>query len=299
MGRIWLLNGGLWAVNVLLAGWTFLFAWQNLLAPEKVDTLKGLPIPGNLNWDPPVRPPSTSDEMLLDLFNPVRAGMIGALPPEPSPLNAILTGVFVSEKTPGSGIAFIRHAGRNINLVAYVNETIVLNGKPYGDFLRWKLVLVKRLEAVFSNGIQTTTLKLKDRTADPNTTWKEKSYRSSNFKSRLIVSTDTRQIWGLDRAEIEWAIQNQAALIDSTVRISIHPRGGIKLDNVTPGSMAASRGLRAGDIIKTINGVGINGLRDLQRLADHPSVRGSGRMRITVERAGRPMLLEYRPLPGR
>jgi len=85
--------------------------------------------------------------------------------------------------------------------------------------------------------------------------------------------------------------------MDSDFQVSPNAGGGVRLENVTPGTIAAARGLMAGDVVRDVNGQPLNSIQDLRTMLNNPGFRQQTGMRITVERGGRPVVLEYRPLP--
>jgi S1-C subfamily serine protease len=122
-------------------------------------------------------------------------------------------------------------------------------------------------------------------------------YQSTSFKSQLLSQTDSRHVWGLDPDEIEWALQNQDAIMDQAFQVSPTAAGGIRIDSIQAGSIGAARGLVGGDIIKDVNGQPLNSVADVKTLLTSPAMRAQTGLRINVERAGKPLIVEYRPLP--
>ena len=123
------------------------------------------------------------------------------------------------------------------------------------------------------------------------------AYQSASFKSRQLHSDPNRIVWGLDPDEIDWAMQNQDTIMDDAFRVSPSANGGIKIDSVQSGSIGAARGLVAGDIVKEVNGQPLRSVEDVKSLMTNPTMRAQTGMRITVERAGKPVSIEFQPLP--
>jgi S1-C subfamily serine protease len=71
----------------------------------------------------------------------------------------------------------------------------------------------------------------------------------------------------------------------------------VRVESVAAGSVGAARGLMAGDIVRDVNGLPLNSLAELKNMMNNPAMKQSSGLRITVERAGKPLVLEYRPLP--
>jgi hypothetical protein len=201
--------------------------------------------------------------------------------------------------------------GRNVELVADMGEPILgPDGKLYEEFRGWVLAELSRDRAVFSNGAQKQVLTLDATSASGTggaaaapgggagkTNRVGQPYAMENYKSRLLASAESRQVWGLDPDEIDWAIQNSDHIVDREFQVSPFAGGGLKIDNVGAGTIGSSRGLMAGDIVRDVNGQPLNNLGDIRTLMNNPAMRQQSGLRITVERAGKPFVLEYRPLP--
>ena len=123
------------------------------------------------------------------------------------------------------------------------------------------------------------------------------AYQSDQFKSRLLASADSRQVWGLDPAEIDWASQNADKIMDGDFQVSPNAGGGVRIEGVTPGSIGAARGMMAGDVVRDVNGQPLNSIADVRTLMNNPAFKNQNGLRVTVERAGKPVVMEYRPLP--
>ena len=92
-------------------------------------------------------------------------------------------------------------------------------------------------------------------------------------------------------------MQNQDSIMDQAFQVSPSASGGIRIDSVQSGSIGAARGVIAGDIIREVNGQPLNSVADVKALMSSQAMRAQAGMRITVERAGKPVVIEYRPLP--
>ena len=64
---------------------------------------------------------------------------------------------------------------------------------------------------------------------------------------------------------------------------------GVEVTNVEPGSPAAQRGLRSGDVITAVNRVLVRNLRDLQNLASNSRI-----LFLLVQRGDRSLMLQIR-----
>ena len=310
MRDVKLLNGLLWGVNGLLGAAILAFAWFYLLNPKDAHSLKKYP------WDDEPQPAGTvqrpgDDSVMKTLPNPLERKTPGSTSPDAPTFLAILKGTLPSEKDPKRGIAFLKSKSRNVEMVAYVGEDIREGDKPYEEFRGWKLVEVGKNQAVFSNGAKKETLTLDLSAASPpggpaptggsgpgaKVSRIGAAYTSTQFKSQLLSQTENRNVWGLDPEEIEWAMQNQDTIMDQAFQVSPSAAGGIKIDSMQAGSIGAARGLIQGDIIKEVNGQPLNSVADVKTLMTGPAMRAQTGMRITLERAGKPVVVEYRPLP--
>ncbi len=308
MRDVKLLNVLLWGLNGLLGAGILAFAWFFLLFPKDAHSLKKYP------WDDEAvvitkPPPASDDGIMKSLPNPLEKRSPIEPPTGSNTFPAILKGTLASEKDPKSGVAFIKSKTRNVELVAYVGEEIREGDKPYEEFRGWKLVEVGKSHATFSNGSRQETLTLDLTASAPpgavpggpaagaRASRIGSAYQSTNFKSQLLSQTENRHVWGLDPDEIEWAMQNQDAIMDQAFQVSPSAAGGIRIDTVQAGSIGAARGLIAGDIIKEVNGQPLGSVADVKTLMTSPAMRAQTGMRITIERAGKPVVVEYRPLP--
>lgn len=307
-----LINRLLWGFNVLLGAGILLFSWQYLLRASDAGLLKDI----RLDDDGPSRPGpivDLGDGALKTLPNPVEKRTISSNTPVDVPFKATLKGTLPSEKEPKRGVAFIKSNARNAELVAYVDEEILQEGKPFDEFRGWVLTSVGKDRATFSNkkGEKVELTIDQSFAATPGgpatggpafgpSAPKSRigqAYASESYKSRLLASADTRQVWGLDQDEIEWAGQNAEQILDRDFQVAPYAGGGLRLENVTAGSIGAARGLIAGDVLREVNGQPLNNIGDVRTLLSNPTMKTQTGLRITIERAGKPVVLEYRPLP--
>ncbi len=303
-----LLNRLLWAVNLLLGAGILVFSFQYLLraSDSKID----------LKPDDEVRvqtkPVEQGNGALATLSNPVEPPHRGGPMNIDAPFKAVLKGTLPSEKEPKRGVAFIKSPARNVELVAYVDEEILQEGKPYEEYRGWALASVGKDRAVFANkkGEKvelTIDLSFAAAPGAPSAgpsmpgaargSQIGKAYTSDQYKSRLLASADSRQVWGLDQDEIEWANQNSEQIVDRDFQVAPYAGGGLRIEGVTSGSIGAARGLLAGDVIRDVNGQPLNSIGDIRTLMSNPSMKAQNGLRLTLERAGKPMVIEYRPLP--
>ena len=309
-----LLNRLLWAVNLLLGAGILVFSFQYLLRASDNSIVKELPRPDDSTAGP-IKAPEASDNAMRSLPNPVEKKAVAGPVAQDNPLKAVLKGTLPSEKEPKRGVAFIKSVARNAELVCYIDEEILQEGKPYDDFRGWVLQSVGKDRATFVNKkgekaeltIDQTIAAAPGGTSGPGfpnpsgggakTSRIGQAYTSESYKSRLLASADTRQVWGLDQDEIEWAGQNMESIIDRDFQVAPYAGGGLRLEGVTAGSIGAARGLVAGDVLREVNGQPLNNIADVRTLMNNPSMKTQTGMRLTIERAGKPIVIEYRPLP--
>jgi hypothetical protein len=120
---------------------------------------------------------------------------------------------------------------------------------------------------------------------------------SEHFMSRLLAAAGSRQVWGIDPDEIQWASQNMNTIIDHDLKLSVNPGGGLKIDALSAGTIVATRGLLVGDIVKDIDGQPINSIADARKALSSPGMQKFNGLQLTLERGGKTVVMEYRPLP--
>ena len=306
-----LLNRVLWGLNVLLVAGILVFSFQYLLRASDNTLLKDLKQDDD-GPRGPAKPRDEGDGALKTLTNPIEKPS----PRGPSnidlPFKADLKGTLPSEKEPKRGVAFIKSRARNVELVAYVDEELLQDGKPYEEYRGWTLASVGRDRATFvsKKGEKVElTIDLSMSVAPsgpasgsgPSAATRGSrigaAYTSESYKSRLLASADTRQVWGLDQDEIDWAGQNAEQILDRDFQLAPYAGGGLRLEGVTPGSIGAARGLLAGDVLREVNGQALNNIADVRTLMNNSAVKSQTGLRLTIERAGKPIVIEYRPLP--
>lgn len=310
--NIKLLNRLLWGVNVLLGAGIVVFSFFYLLRDtdakasmkdfkQEDDTPSG-----------PAKVTDTGDGALKLIRNPIEPRQAG---PETKPetlFKATLKGTLPSEKDPKRGAAFIKSTGRNIELVALVDEEIFHEGKVYDEFRGWMLQSVSKDRAVFVTKTGQRQELVIDQAITPApggglqggaaqpgrpTAKIGQAYTSETYKSRLLASADSRQVWGMDQDEIEWASQNFEQIMDRDFQVAPYAGGGLRIESVNAGSIGAARGLVGGDVLREVNGQPLNNIADVRTLMNNPAMKSQTGLRLTVERAGKPMVIEYRPLP--
>jgi hypothetical protein len=307
-----LLNRILWGVNVLLGAGIVVFSFQYLLFAPDAKYLKDF----KQEDDAPaavVKAPDAGDGSLKVLSNPVEPGRKPTPGIVESNFKATLKGTLPSEKEPKRGVAFIKSTGRNVELVATVDEEITYEGKPFDEFRGWTLQTVSKDRAVFATKSGQRAELVLDQAITPApggggpagqvqpgvrpTAKIGQAYTSETYKSRLLASADSRQVWGMDQDEIEWASQNADQIMDRDFQVAPYAGGGLRIESVNAGSIGAARGLVSGDVLREVNGQPLNNIADVRTLMNNPAMKSQTGLRLTVERAGKPMVIEYRPLP--
>lgn len=308
-----LVNRMLWGFNVLLGAGILLFSFQYLLRASDAGLLKDVRLDDE---GPTTRPtgPDLGDGALKLLPNPIEKRTLVDNKIPDVPFKATLKGTLPSEKDPKRGVAFIKSNARNAELVAYMDEEILQEGKPFDEFRGWVMISVGKDRATFANkkGEKVELSIDQSFAATPGgaaggplapgsggsrASRIGQAYQSEAYKSRLLASADTRQVWGLDQDEIDWAGQNAEQILDRDFQVAPYAGGGLRLENVTAGSIGAARGLIAGDVLREVNGQALNNLGDVRTLLNNPTMKSQTGLRLTIERAGKPIVLEYRPLP--
>lgn len=297
-------NAMLWVLNALLGGGIVFFAWQYLLFPSDQGILSDFQ-PEALDGRSAAPPPRDPGDGALRLGNPV---VPGATKGPEAAVATFFKATLLGTLRAGEGAAFIKSQAQNTEMVAFVNEEILYEGKPFPEFTGWKLVEVGKSTAVFSDGKRREVLTMSQETAPgrpaartgsgPSAgTLAGKAYVANEYQSRLLAQSPNRHVWGMDPAELEYARANVQSMLDQDVQAAAHPGGGLKVLSVRPGSMGAARGLIQGDVVRNVNGQALSSLADMKLLMNNPRVRNRSTLTLTVERAGKPFIIEYRPLP--
>jgi hypothetical protein len=300
-----LYNAFLWLTNVALGVFIVLFFFKYLLA--QADYTRDVRLEDGPGTPAIVHKPKLSDHA-LKLTNPIVPAK--DTPPVPPDENfiALLKGTLPRQQGDRSGAVFLRSVTMNTELVAFVGEKILFEASEFDEYTGWTLGAVWKNGALF-NGPNGRTKELTigsgviPNASTPETPDASRSkrlgrmYQSGQFKSRLLASAANRVVWGLDPAEMEWASQNVDRILESDFQVLPNAGGGVRIESVTPGSISAVRGIMAGDVVRDVNGQPLNSIAEARALMSNSALRSQKGLRITVERAGKPVVLEYRPLP--
>jgi hypothetical protein len=309
-----LLNRILWGVNILLGAGIVVFSFMFLLRESDAKAYMKDFRQEDDSPSAPVRAQDNSDGALKTLSNPIekreRAPDLAAQ----AQFKATLKGTLPSEKDPKSGVAFIKSTTRNVELVAYMGDEILQEGKPFDEFRGWTLQSVTKDRAVFATKTgQKVELTIDQAITPPPAgggpggpamapgvrggARSGQAYQSDQYKSRLLASADSRQVWGMDQDEIEWVSQNAEQIMDRDFQVAPYAGGGIRIESVNAGTIGAARGLLAGDVLREVNGQPLNNISDVRSLMNNQAMKQQTGLRLTIERAGKPVVIEYRPLP--
>lgn len=305
MRSVKLYNALLWLVNAALGVGIALFFFKYLLS--QTDYTRDVRFDEGNETAAVAAKPQQSDAS-LKIRNPIEQKELILDGPKVSHFKALLKGTLPGEKGDGPGAAFLKSTTKNTELVAFVGERILFEGKEYDEYRGWTLSKVWKDRALFNGPdgkTQELTIEVENipgggsKLGGPAARGSRQgqAYQADQFKSRLLASADSRQVWGLDPAEIDWASQNADKIMDGDFQVSPNSGGGVRIEGVTPGSIGAARGMMAGDVVRDVNGQALNSIADVRTLMNNPAFKSQNGLRVTVERAGKPVVLEYRPLP--
>jgi len=246
------------------------------------------------------RPRDDGDGALKTIHNPLENRPLPSAPADP-PMRAALRG------TLSGTVAFLRSLARNVDLVAFVGGEILQDGRPCDELRGWTLAAVGRDTALFAGPRGEKVELVVDAShgsaaapaaaAPAGAAGPPRPYSAGAYKSRLLAVSEGRQVWGIDADEIDWASANVPQILDRDLQVVPYAGGGLRVEAVAPDSIGAARGLLAGDVVREVDGRPVGGVSDLHHLLDRPSATTSQGLRLTIERAGKPLVLEYRPLP--
>jgi len=314
LNNVKLLNRMLWGVNILLGAGIVVFSFMFLLRESDAKAYMKDFRQEDDSPSAPVRAQDNSDGALKTLTNPIEKREIKTDLAAQTQFKATLKGTLPSEKDPQRGVAFLKSNARNVELVAYIGDEILQEGKPFDEFRGWTLSKVTKDMAVFVTKTgQKAELFINDAPTpppaggpgQPSTTApgaragarSGQAYQSEQYKSRLLASADSRQVWGMDQDEIEWVSQNAENIMDRDFQVAPYAGGGLRIESVNAGTVGAARGLLAGDVLREVNGQPLNNISDVRQLMNNQAMKQQTGLRITIERAGKPVVIEYRPLP--
>ena len=287
-------NAFLWAGNVLLIVGIVAFALQFMILKD-VRVLE-VPMPISVPPYPPSTDPVDS-KALGNLPNP----LVPARPTGPAqvgPIRLIGTDRLLSD--PLADTAYMELITKKLNVNAYVGEPIrdENSGKEVAELTGWRLKSVTPNTALFATPGGEVTLKVEEfapsapvavpLTGGPATPWSPAKYTTKKDPAR---SNENMEVWNVDRKEVDWAGLNVDGIL---VGVSLEPfsGGGLKINTLPEGSFIHDRGLKAGDVVKSINGQSIDSIAKLQEIMKGLS-KNATTLTVTVDRSGRPYTLQY------
>jgi hypothetical protein len=293
-------NALLWTGNILLIIGIVAFAFQFLIFPEvrAPEAEPPISVPPFVNPQDP-----TDTQALARVPNPL-------LPPKdiPKPGSVAsgpirLIGTDRIQDDPTADTAYLFIVNRSVNVNAYVGEPIrdESAGQEVSELNGWRLKSVTPKTALFDTPAGPTTLQLEEITASApsaagppgsaalaGTAWDSARYTSKKNPQR---SNDSQEAWDIDRKEVEWAAANADALMQG-VQLDPYAGGGLKITVLPEGSYGADRGLRSGDVIRSVNGQQIESIGKLTEVMRNMS-RNTPMLTVQVDRSGRIYTLQY------
>lgn len=105
--------------------------------------------------------------------------------------------------------------------------------------------------------------------------------------------------YDVDPDEKEWMTANEERIGKeiSAVPYKLTSDGiacdGFIINKITPGSLLEKRGLKQGDIIKSINGKPIKTTAEAKKMLKDPTIRSSNTITVEIERAGKSIIKTY------
>ncbi|MBI4563619.1 MAG: hypothetical protein HY716_02870 [Planctomycetes bacterium] len=301
-------NAALWGGNALLLTAITVFSLQFLILPEPKSYLTDI--------EPPrVEPASAQGRglhdygLLRNLPNPLRPPKNpSANPVAVSDFHAKVIGADRVAGDPNSAVAYLFVPTRNLYVNAYMDEPIrdPLENRDVPELAGWRLVGITTTHATFTSGQKEATLPLQDLTLPPPATQSAGSgaradhtpWDKSKYQSKLTRSTDQLEIWQIDRDEAAWLMDNWKDALQG-VTLSSYPQGGLKVDALPGGGVAAERGLRVNDVIRSINGHRLDNVQKVEEILRRMP-RHQQSIQIMLDRAGRRYTLHYNlARPGR
>ena len=294
------LNAVLWTGNVLLIIGIVAFAFQFLIFQDARTRGVEAPVtvpPGGSTLDP------TDTQALAKLPNPL-------LPPKPTerekgpsgPVKLIGTVSFVD--APEDSMAYVVLPARNLNVNAYVGEPVrdESAGQEVSEMSGWRLKSVTPKTAVFSTPEGEKTLHLEEITASApvatgipgigapltGAAWEPAKYATKKNPGR---SNENQESWDIDKKEVDWAAANVDTIL-AGVSLEPYSGGGLKINTLPEGTFAAERGLRTGDVVKSVNGQPIESIAKLNDVMRGLS-KNATTLTVIVDRSGRGYTLQY------
>jgi hypothetical protein len=130
-------------------------------------------------------------------------------------------------------------------------------------------------------------------------------YDPSRYRSRILAAGRTGEVWGIDSDEADWWLKHLHLILERDLELEPAPGGGLRVKSLRPGSSAAVRGFREGDLILKADDVAVSSREDLDRqwrqgwaaLRQIPPSGPGPRFRLDLLRGGAPAGLHFMWLP--
>lgn len=204
-----------------------------------------------------------------------RAPTASAAPAAVTNLNVTLKGVYAA-RSPEDSFAILNFAGRG--------------DKPYrvGAKLEGGVVL----EAVYADRVvlrnrgELQSLRFPARPRAPGVTRGAAAPSADGLRVRQTAPNQ----FNFSRSDLTTALQSPAQLNNLGVLVE-NPGGGMAIKSAPADSLAAKLGLRAGDVVFTVNGQAVNNAADLARL--YQDLNQVGQVNLSGSRNGQPLNLAY------
>jgi general secretion pathway protein C len=116
--------------------------------------------------------------------------------------------------------------------------------------------------------------------------------RASGFK--LNVARTGTNNYSLSRKELDEALRDPGQL-NHLGMIGVPPKGGVRMDQAPPGSLAQKLGLQPGDVIKKVNGQTVASAGDLARL--YTQFNSLSMIQAEIQRGQSTLQLSYQIQP--
>jgi hypothetical protein len=288
-------NGLLWVTNVALGAGIVVFAFQFLLFPagERNPIADVEAAEEDSKKVTPAKPQDVTP--VRNFVNPVEPRLKEG-PSSVSELRGVeLTGTHL-DPDPVGIFAFVNVPSRNVNVVAWFDEAVTQDGNPVGELAGWKLKKVTGNSATFTNGQKETTItKAAGFASGPGLPGPLGSTSpGERGKIQKLAVTNDRETYGVDRATMQWAIDNQEKILQE-VGLQDYASGGIQVISLSQGSIAAEAGIQQNDVIKSINGQPIANSISLAELRNNPQMKQQSSLVISIERGGASKTIVIQP----
>lgn len=303
---------GIIALDVILAFVAMIFLFNSVLFPKSVDWLS----------DMPEEKPEPPAKVKQNIFKPEYYLVISQLPspiivtkpeaggqavsaaPDPDPVSKyVRVDGTMPESDPKAGSALLFLITKNQTIVNFVGSDVVdTAGEVVPELRGAKMIEVYLDRAVFEKNGRKETLQAPvigigegGASGGSGPSAFPSNFNIKNSASRKLSSSANKEVWEIDPNEA--ALMRDAnklnEMLNNDVALSPYPSGGVKIDSLRADSVAFMRGVKAGDVIKSINGKEIRTPEDAKMLFNDPSMRGTS-VSMIVDRAGRKMTLEYK-----